>query len=141
MATGSIQVPLSFPSGSISSFVHDNDQNPTSVLEATKAFQMHVNFNIDPVLAAILGPGPNWRVEVYADQLGGGLDALVGTATVNHNPTQTNYTLHVQCGPLGVNSPGAGQSNLYKLAVVLTYANGGPEYITGFTEEILVRTI
>ena len=54
---------------------------------------------------------------------------------------QTGYTTHVQCGPLGTNSPSAGQSNLYKLAVVLTYANGGPEYITGFTEEIMVRTL
>ena len=141
MATGPIQVPLGTSPGTISSFVHDNDQNPTSVLEATKAFQMHVNFSIDPVLAAILGPGPNWRVEVYADQLGGGFDALVGSQTVNHLPAQTSYTTHVQCGPLGTNSPAAGQSNLYKLAVVLTYANGGPEYITGFTEEILVRTL
>jgi hypothetical protein len=141
MASGSIQVPLGSPSGSISSFVHDNDQNPTTVLEATKPFQMHVTFSIDPVLAAILGPGPNLRVEVYADQLGGGLDALVGSTNVNHNPVQTNYTTHVACGPLGINSPGTGQSNLYKLAVVLTYANGGPEYITGFTEEILVRTL
>lgn len=141
MATGSIQVPLGTSPGAISSFVHDNDHNPTTVLEATKPFQMHVNFSVDPVLAAILGPGPNWRVEVYADQLGGGFDALVGSTTVNHSPTQVAYTTHVACGPLGVNNPGAGNSNLYKLAVVLTYANGGPEYITGFTEEILVRTI
>ncbi len=141
MATGSIQVPLGTVPGTVSSFVHDNDQNPTTVLEATKPFQMHVNFSIDPVLAAILGPGPNWRVEVYADQLGGGFDALVGSTTVNHSPTQVNYTTHVACGPLGVNNPGAGVSNLYKLAVVLSYANGGPEYITGFTEETLVRTI
>lgn len=141
MATGSIQVPLGTTPGTVSSFVHDNDQNPTTVLEATKPFQMHVNFTVDPVLAAILGPGPNWRVEVYADQLGGGFDALVGSTTVNHSPTQVNYTTHVACGPLGVNNPGAGTSNLYKLAVVLTYANGGPEYITGFTEEILIRTI
>ena len=141
MATGPIQVPLGTSPGTISSFVHDNDQNPTNVLEATAPFAMHVAFSIDPVLAAILGPGPNWRVEVYADQLGGGFDALVGSQTVNHLPAQTSYTTHVQCGPLGINNPGAGQSNLYKLAVVLTYANGGPEYITGFTEEILVRTL
>ena len=56
MATGPIQVPLGTSPGTISSFVHDNDQNPTNVLEATAPFAMHVTFSIDPVLAAILGP-------------------------------------------------------------------------------------
>jgi hypothetical protein len=79
-----------------------------------------VKFSLDATLAAILGPGNNWRVEVYADQLGGPFDGLVGSRLVNHSPIQTDYDTTVTCGPLGANSPGGGTSNLYRLAVVLT---------------------
>jgi hypothetical protein len=144
MATGSIEVPLGSPPGTISSFVHDNNNQPASVLEATLPFLMHVEWQIDQALADILGPGPFWRLEVYADQLGGPFDGLVGTLTVNHVAGQRTYgPEHVTCNtpPFTVDSPGPGQSNLYKLAVVLTYANGAAEHITGFTEEITVRFI
>lgn len=106
--------------GTFTATVKDNNGNPATILEAARNFSVEGNITINAG-NVITGTA---TVTVYADQLGGPIDRDIGTtgSTININGDGTfPWTVTVAGGTLP-DAP-AGQSNLYRLAAVLTMVN------------------
>ena len=90
---------------------------PASVVEADLGVEVEVTWTIPTSLANIISPNSEWSVEVYADQLGGPFDDVIGSLQVQTVAGQTNYgPVKVLC-PMGfANDPQFNQSSIFHLA-------------------------
>lgn len=142
MATGLIQPPAASPAGSVTSDVLDNDgQFPTNILNGGAAFATRVSWTINKPLADTLNASHTWRVQVFADELGGPTDKLIGTAVVAGVVGQTAYpAVDVPCAKL-VDNPPSGSSGLYRIATTVLLVNGtAPTQCGGFVENGVIQT-
>jgi hypothetical protein len=119
------------------------------VLDSTKPFQVKVDWAIQGFLAPLWlqALGGNWDVSVYAESLGGGTEARLGTASVSAasgtptggvNGTKFSASITVQPNSLQEHTPGTDVGGIYKL-VVAVFLNsnllGVPGYdLVGFSE-------
>jgi len=100
--------------------VVDNNGNPATVLEAALPFDV----NGEIIIAAGNAITGTATVTIYADQLGGPFDGSIGdTDVVIPGDGTFPWTVTVPGGTLP-DAP-AGESNLYRLAAVLTMVNAG----------------
>lgn len=97
----------------------DPDGTPNRVLDASRDFTVDISWTVDPASTAILLDG-TWTVSAYAESMGPGPEAVIGSATVaaNGGPAYST-TITVTTGTLTADVPP--DSGVYKLVVVITY--------------------
>lgn len=100
------------------------------VIDPTKAFTLTIEWRLDgqivPVwLNALRG---NWDVSAYAESLGGGTEARLGTASVafdafvqdpDANHVKYTASIVVPANTLDEHAPGTDRGGIYKLAVAV----------------------
>ncbi len=136
-----------FPNQSaMSMFVHDNTAAPSTVLDSSLPFSVHVSWVVpDPINDII---GGDFRVRVYAESIGPGQEKQIGpTRVVSAVPNQLNYDIHVDVPANDLVGEGAQfngviVSGLYKLVAVLQHLNPGPNECSGSADgpTIFLRT-
>lgn len=124
------------------------------VVDPSKAFTLTVEWRLTgqlvPVWLAALGG--NWDVSAYAESLGGGTEARLGTATVAANaftpdPDVNNVrytaTIIVPANTLDEHTPGTDRGGIYKLAVAVFLNSallGVPGYdLIGYREGPIIQ--
>lgn len=130
------------------------------VVDPTKAFTLTVEWEVfgqlEPLWIAALGG--SWDVSVYAESLGAGPEARLGTAsvpttstlpcTINVPPATSNCAKYqaqivVPAGTLAEHTPGSDEGGIYKL-VVAVFLNSGllgvPGYdLIGYSEGPIIQ--
>jgi hypothetical protein len=124
------------------------------VIDPTKPFTLGIEWVLQgqlvPLWLAALGG--NWDVSVYAESLGGGTEARLGSASVSAasgtptggvNGTKFTATITVGPGSLQEHTPGTDVGGIYKL-VVAVFLNsnllGVPGYdLVGFSEGPIIQ--
>lgn len=119
------------------------------VIDPTKAFDVKVDWDLDGLIVPlwITALGGNWDVSVYAESLGVGTEAKLGTALVPALPIPLDNTytatVNVPAGSLLEHAPGTDRGGIYKLvvAVFLNSNLGGPPGfdIIGFSEGPIIQ--
>ena len=97
----------------------DPDGTPNKVLDVDLAFSVKVNWTVTPPATAQLLDG-TWTIRAYAESMGPGPEAIIGTATVAANGGNAySASITVPAGTLPADV--APDSGVYKLVVVITY--------------------
>lgn len=128
------------------------------VVDPTKAFTLTVEWELFGALVPLwlAALGGNWDVSVYAESLGGGTEARLGTSSVPATATQpctvngaqancTKYSTTVTVPPntLQEHTPGTDEGGIYKLAVAIFLNSnlpGSPGYdLIGFQEGPIIQ--
>lgn len=113
----------------------DPDSTPNKVLDSQNPFSVKVKWTINPSNAAILLDG-TWSVRAFAESIGPGPEASLGSVNVAAVPNKLAYegTITVAAGTLKPDV--APDSGVYLLGVVLTYQTdqGAPTEMAGFSE-------
>jgi hypothetical protein len=138
---GDVQIPLS-PPGSMTVDYLDNNGAPASVVAGEFPVQVVVKWGIPQSLANIISPNSAWRVEVYADQLGGPFDGVLNSALVPTVAGQTSYSVVIACSVAAFDNPGPGKSSLLHFATAITLSNNGLETeLGGFADGPTLRVM
>lgn len=116
----------------------DKDSNPNRVIDDEFPFNVTVDWNVKPPATAQLLDG-KWVVNLYAESLGPGPEAKIGTGTLAANGG-LDYSLTIPVNPpyggLTSDETPPPDSGVYQLTVVLTYRTntGGLTEMAGFAE-------
>lgn len=99
----------------------DPDGTPNKVLDVDLPFRVKVDWTVAPPATAQVLDG-TWTVRAYAESMGPGPEAIIGTTTVAANGGSA-YTasMTVPAGTLKADVPP--DSGVYKLVIVITYRN------------------
>ncbi len=104
------------------------------VIDPTRPFDVRVDWELFGLIVPpwVTALGGNWDVSVYAESLGGGTEARLGTALVSAlplpPPTATppptprfrySATVNVTASSLLEHTPGSNEGGIYKLAVAV----------------------
>ncbi|MCW5631700.1 MAG: hypothetical protein KIT17_00030 [Rubrivivax sp.] len=125
-------------------FAHDNTASPpTSILDASTPFFLHVYWEVPQPIASVAGG--SFRIRAFAESMGPGQEKQLGaTLTVPVVPNQTRYDVHitVPAGTLlgeGELFNGVPVSGIYKFVSALQHMNPGPNQVSGYCEGPLVQ--
>jgi hypothetical protein len=111
--------------GQFNATVIDNNDAPSSNIDATLPFTVKCDISLEPNLAVLLASGTVWTASAYIESIGGGQEKLIGSRSVAHVNGTKDYLAVIINVPAGtVLKPVAGESGVYKMAVVLTYSAG-----------------
>lgn len=109
---------------------------PEKIIRENDPWAVKANWHIQGPVAPIVGG--DWKVSVYAESMGPGAEANLGSQNVAVNsappPSPRNYTatINVPAGTL--------PAGVYRLVTVLNYSNlGVPQEIAGFAEGPFVQ--
>ncbi len=123
------RIPAQTPSA-MSLLVADNSgYAPATILEADKPFDVTVNWNVPPVVAALLTGSNSFRLRLYAESVGPGEEKQIGGTVFE--PAVTNNlsyskVISVPAGTLAGEGSvgGVNVSGIYRIAAVLQLMSG-----------------
>lgn len=105
------------------------------VIDPTKAFDVTVTWDVRGLFAPLwlAALGGDWDVSVYAESIGRGREARLGTATVaaDENILTYSVTVNVPANTLPEHTPGTDRGGIYKLAVAV-FLNSNIPGLRGF---------
>ena len=107
-------------SGSIATEVLDPGSNPANVIHVTDAWKVHVTWSVTGSLAPLVPATGKWRVRVYSESIGPGLDQVVASKDydVSQEPLDvTNTRSYDENLSIPANTLAKG---LYKIVTVIT---------------------
>lgn len=124
-----IQYPP-YPAGTFDAAVIDNDNQPSTVLDASLAFRVEGTIVLN---SGNLVTG-RMDVTVYVDELGGQIDQSIGSTSLSIPGDGTfSYTVVIPANTLPETPTGSG---VYQVGVLLTHRNsfGIPTELTAFED-------
>ncbi len=132
---------IQFPSlgpGTMNAVVKDNNGNPATVLEASKAFTIETDWHLDAASASVLAG--EFEVTAYVESIGPGPERRVGAATQLVNGGLDYATVITVPANTLPDNPAPPASGVYKLITVLTHRNFGKiTDVAAFVEGPIVR--